>query len=406
MAYILTVTSILLVVVILRDAYLGIIRAPSEYALDYPICWIATLPCVLAYQILVAPHFSRLRHIPAAPQDPVLKRLFKEPNSIDFLRWMKIVPNDGLLRYYGVLNGERILITTTDGTKTVHDGDEQDFRRPPIAKAILCRLTGGGVFAAEGAHHAAQRVEMQPAFKFRHLKDLYPTFWTKTKELVASLDAFAGGSAATVEVDDWISRGTLDAISIAGFGFDFEAIAQPDSALVQKYRMAFLPGKSAARVRILANIIPIKVLFNLPMKRNRDAKACISAVRGEARRVVQERQSESAEKQQAHNDILSALLASNLSQKTDDIVSQCMAFLAAGHEASALALGWTLYELSNDQTRQQKLREEVRKNIPSPSSIHSLDAAQIDSLPFLEAVVTESLRLWYVISRQGIDTED
>ncbi|KAK5127185.1 hypothetical protein LTR85_008546 [Meristemomyces frigidus] len=397
MAATIIAASILLAVVVIKDAYYGSVHTPLVYALSYAVCCTVALPCALAYKLLLAPHLSRLRHIPAVPQGPVLRRLLKEPNSVDFLRWLENVPNDGLLRYYGVLNGERILVTTTDGAKTIHDGDEQDFRRPSIAKAILCRLTGGGVFAAEGAHHAAQRKEMQPAFKFRHLKDLYPTFWIKTKELLASLGAFAGGSAATVEVDDWISRGTLDAISLAGFGFDFKAIAQPDSALVRKYRTAFLPGKSAARVRILANILPIKVLFNLPMKRNRDAKACISAVRDEARRVVQRRQSESAEKQQAHNDILSALLASNLSQKTDDIVSQCMAFLAAGHEASALALGWALYELSRDQTRQQTLRDEIRQGLPSPSSSATIDALQIDNLPFLEAVVTESLRLWYVM---------
>lgn len=53
------------------------------------------------------------------------------------------------------------------------------------------------------------------------------------------------------------SRGALGAIGLAGFGFDFNSIAQPDSELVRKYRTVFHPGKSAARIRILANVVPI-----------------------------------------------------------------------------------------------------------------------------------------------------
>jgi cytochrome P450 len=225
---------------------------------------------------------------------------------------------------------------------------------------------------------------MTPAFKHRHLKELYPTFWSKTVELVQSLQYQCGTSneRTVIEVDDWVSRGTLDAIALAGFGFDFNSIAKPYSELVKKYRTAFLPGKSAARIRILANIVPIKLLFNLPMKRNRDAKACIQAIRSATYEVVQKRQAEPAEKQ-TRQDILTVMLESPLfKDNTNLMVSQCMAFLAAGHEASALALGWTLYELSKDHKRQDKLREEIRLNLPSPSSGRAIEAGQVDRLEY------------------------
>ena len=355
---------------------------------------LATLvPCFTAYRIFLAPFFSANRHLPTVQQGPVLKRLFKEPNSIDFLRWIEQIPNDGLIRFHGVLNGERLLITTTEGTRVVHDGDTKDFHRPPAAKAILTRLTGGAIFAAEGREHAAHRREMTPAFKHRHLKELYPTFWSKTVELVQSLQRHCNASPGNtiIEIDDWVSRGTLDAIALAGFGFDFNSIAKPYSELVRKYRQAFLPGKSAARIRILANIIPIKVLFKLPMKRNRDAKACIQAIRSATYEVVQKRQAEPAEKQ-SRQDILTVMLESPLFRNnTNLMVSQCMAFLAAGHEASALALRWTLYELSLDHERQDKFRQEIRTNLPAPDSGIQIEASQIDRLEYLEAVVQESL---------------
>jgi len=385
-----------------HDAYSGQLQPFPAYGRSFLFLFASLLPCFAAYRIFLAPHFSASRNLPTVQQGSVLRRLFKEPNSVDFLRWIEEIPNDGLIRFHGVLNGERLLITTTAGTKVVHDGDTKDFHRPPAAKAILTRLTGGAIFAAEGREHAAHRKEMTPAFKHRHLKELYPTFWSKTVELVQSLQKHCSvsGKSTVIEIDDWVSRGTLDAIALAGFGFDFNSIAVPGSELVRKYRTAFLPGKSAARIRILTNIVPIKLLFNLPMKRNRDAKACIQAIRSALYTVVQKRQAE-ASKESANQDILSVMLESPLFKNdTNLMVSQCMAFLAAGHEASALSLGWTLYELSKDHQRQDKLREEIRANLPSPRSGTPIEASQVDRLEYLGAVVQESLRKWGPVPRQ------
>jgi cytochrome P450 len=386
-----------------QDVHLNGVRPLSAYGWLFATFFAILLPFFAAYRIFVAPHFSANRYLPTVQQGPVFARLFKEPNSVDFLRWIEEIPNDGLIRFHGVLNGERLLITTTEGTKVVHDGDTKNFHRPLAAKAILTRLTGGAIFAAEGREHTAQRKEMTPAFKHRHLKELYPTLWSKTVELVRSLQQHGASSPdkRVIEIDDWVSRGTLDAIALAGFGFNFDSIAQPGSELVRKYRTAFLPGKSAARIRILANVVPIKLLFNLPMKRNRDAKACIQAIRSALYGVVEKRQDESSIEKQSRQDILAVMLDSPLFKtKTDLIVSQCMAFLAAGHEASALALGWTLHELSNDRGRQQKLRDEIRANLPSPDSGVPIEASQIDVLEYLEAVVQESLRKWGPVPRQ------
>lgn len=386
-----------------RDQYYNTPTSQASYFWQYAGFSTALLIVSLVYRLFLAPSLSPNKHLPTVDQGPVLKRIFKEPNSVDFLQWIEKIPNDGLIRFHGVLNGERLLITTTHGTKIVHDGDTKDFHRPPAAKAILTRLTGGAIFAAEGREHSMQRKEMTPAFKHRHLKELYPTFWAKSIELVRSLQAHCAGSigSTAIEIDDWVSRGTLDAIALAGFGFDFNSIAVPDSEIVRKYRTAFLPGKSAARIRILANIVPIKLLFNLPMKRNRAAKECIRTIRAETSKVVRKRQTESIDEKQSRQDILAVMLQSPLfAGNTDLIVSQCMAFLAAGHEASALALGWTLYELSIDHARQQRLREEVRANLPSPSSGTSIEAAQVDRLEYLEAVVQESLRKWGPVPRQ------
>ncbi len=49
-----------------------------------------------------------------------------------------------------------------------------------------------------------------PAFAFRHIKDLYPTFWSKSRELVEALkvhtERVEGAPGTVVQVGEWASR--------------------------------------------------------------------------------------------------------------------------------------------------------------------------------------------------------
>jgi cytochrome P450 len=70
-----------------------------------------------------------------------------------------------------------------------------------------------------------------PAFAFRHIKDLYPTFWTKAKEVTEKMTetikadaAYKEQGSAVIEVGEWASRVTLDIIGVAGMGHDFSSI--------------------------------------------------------------------------------------------------------------------------------------------------------------------------------------
>ncbi len=105
----------------------------------------------------------------------------------------------------------------------------------------------------------------------------------------------------------------------------------------------------------------------------------------------------------------------------NEILCQISTFLAAGHETSSSSLTWTLYALARSPAVQAKLREELR-TLPSPhlhshshptsptsqlfqchcqdfscSSCSSLTDA-IQHLPYLDAVVRESLRIYAPIT--------
>ena len=63
-------------------------------------------------------------------------------------------------------------------------------------------------------------------------------------------------------------------------------------------------------------------------------------------------------------------------------------FLIAGHETTSSTLGWCLFALTQAPDVQRKLREELRA---APTDVLSMDA--LNALPYLDAVVRETLRL-------------
>lgn len=112
-----------------------------------------------------------------------------------------------------------------------------------------------------------------PAFAYRHIKNLYPLFWTKARELVRTISAEAGASGTadqaflqttTVEVNGWASRAALDIIGIAGLGRDFGALQDPENDLNQTYRKIFAPGRAGQILGILGIFLPTWLVQRLP----------------------------------------------------------------------------------------------------------------------------------------------
>ena len=79
----------------------------------------------------------------------------------------------------------------------------------------------------------------------------------------------------------------------------------------------------------------------------------------------------------------------------DDVVNQRMAFLIAGHETNASALSWCIVMLCKHPEMQAKLRDELRSGLPNPrTTFHSVNANEFDTLPYLNAICNETLRLF------------
>ena len=192
------------------------------------------------------------------------------------------IPNDGLIRYLGLFNQERLIITKPKALAEVLVSKNYDFTKPGLVRQALSRILGVGVLLAEGDEHRFQRKLLAPAFAFRHVKDLYPVFWRKGRESVVAMRqqieaqrAAAAGSSASdesthLEINGWASRTTLDIIGMAGLGRDFGALKDPNNELAATYRSMLNPDGAARLLAMLGLVFPRWLVTSLPFRRNSD----------------------------------------------------------------------------------------------------------------------------------------
>ncbi|KAK5132899.1 hypothetical protein LTR04_004812, partial [Oleoguttula sp. CCFEE 6159] len=244
-------------------------------------------------------------------------RILKEPSGAPFREWVEHVPNDGLIRYKFLFNKERVLLTSPKALGEVLVTKNYEFIKPPHLRSGLGRILGIGILLAEGEEHKRQRKLLSPAFAFRHVKDLYPLFWSKSIESVAAMTASIKQASGTtekpsniIEIGNWASRATLDIIGVAGLGQDFHAIEDPDNELNQTYRSLFSPGRAARVLQLAGMFLPFWLLKRLPVKRNDEIEAASNLIKRTCYDLVQAKKAKMAKGERTDNDILSVALES------------------------------------------------------------------------------------------------
>lgn len=278
-----------------------------------------------------------------------------------------------------------------------------EFIKPDQFRFSIGRILGIGVLLAEGDEHKMQRRNLLPAFAFRHIKDLYPLFWAKSREGVEAMteqilkDAAEGSDpesqTGVIEVGNWASRITLDIIGVTGLGCDFDAIRNPENPLSQAYASIFKPSRQARILQLIGLLLSPRLASWIPVKRNEDIMAAAHFIRAECAKLISEKKTKLANKELTDVDILSVAMESG-GFTDDNLVDQLMTFLAAGHETTASGMTWAAYLLAKHQDVQTRLRAEVRAHLPPISGAGDVSSLDIDRMPYLNAVCNEVLRYY------------
>ena len=281
----------------------------------------------LYVHVLYPKLFSPLRDIPAVPGGSFWNghgwTILKEPTGIPHRRWVNSIKNDGLIVYHYFANNERVMLTSPDTLREVLVTKCYDFEKPALARVNLGRLLGVGVLLAEGDEHKLQRKNLLPAFQYRYIRDLYSVFWEKSGQMLEAvtneirknqIETPTDDGYSVIDFGNWLSRCTLDIIGVAGMGFDFNALADPDNELNRTYKRIFNPAGRSIRLYFLVNqLLPMWIVERLPFKRNMDIVEAANVVQSVSRKLILEKQAKLASNPDSvDKDIIGVALSSGV----------------------------------------------------------------------------------------------
>ena len=308
---------------------------------------------------------------------------------------MRTIPHDGIFRYHGIFNSERIVTTSPKALAEVCTRT-YEFVKPRQLKHIGSQILGPGLVLTDGDVHKRQRKIISPSFSSKHIKDLYPTYWNKAKEATRLMTKLFDNDPSGIQefdIDGWSSRAALDLITLAALGKDFDTLQEPDSDLNKTYRVVFEPTRILQFLAILKYFIHPKIIESIPLSRNTGIEVAAQTIRRICKKVIHDKKERLAKGELKDLDILSVILRGEYMDE-DEMITQMMTFLAAGHETVSVGITYAIYMMCLHPEWQTKLRDEVRATVPSISSDKDIVANDIDQLPLLNAFCNEVLRYW------------
>lgn len=342
---------------------------------------------------------------------------FEKPPAAKFLKWVVEVPNDGIIFFRAFFHQDRLLLTSPEALAEILVKKSYDFEKPGPARKFLRQVLGDGLIIVEGDEHKFQRKHIMPSFQFRHIKDLYPMMWSKAVQLTRAVESEVAEepgngkrSSRVVEVNHWANKVTMDIIGVAALGRDFGALRNSDDELIQNYEEILEPTTEKVMFFATQIVGPAGLVRKLPWGIVKRFEITTAAVTRICKELVREKKAVFKEKGKRDLDILSVLIESN-DFSDDQLADQMLTFLAAGyvehharaslvlthissHETTSSAFTWTTWLLAKHPDIQTRLREEIREAVPSnPGSDVDL-ATILESLPLLNAVCNETLRLY------------
>ncbi|KAK0438908.1 cytochrome P450 [Armillaria borealis] len=249
----------------------------------------------------------------------------------------------------------------------------------------------GGLIVAEKEDHHRQRKILNPAFSSTNLRNSQVIFQRCSDKVVNALKLCT--TTEPIDVVHWMSRVSLDIIGLSAFRYDFGSLDGRDTELEIAMKHLFTASQSnpsavellvVALIRMLPNSV-LQILKLLPTREIRQ----LASVGEIARKTAREILAAHGVQDGTDKDIVDILtrVRHTGQMRDDEIELQFITFLLAGHETTATNLSWLLYELAAHPEHQSIIREEVKH------SYHD----DYDSLPFLNAVIKESLRLHPIV---------
>jgi len=299
-----------------------------------------------------------------------------------------------LAREYGdvvnmpVMGMSRVLLSRPEYVQQLLILDHAKLHKSTLTKLVVGPLLGQGLLISEGDFWRRQRRLAQPAFHRSRTNEYSPVMIECALERMRKWR-----SGETRNIADEMMKLTLEVAVRTLFGTSLAG----DSDSIGK-AMTFLMRHYLRRART-----PWRVPESWPTPANRRARREVEYMDSLIYGIISDRKMDT----RPRNDLLSLLMAAmndDGSQMTErQVRDESMTLFVAGHETTALSLAWTWYLLSENPTAEARLHEELGVVLGGRPA----EVSDLEKLPYLNAVVHESLRLFppaFIMARMNVET--
>ena len=255
-----------------------------------------------------------------------------------------------------------------------------NYPKSVVTKNLLRPAIGDSLFIAEGAHWRWQRRTAAPVFSHRNVMNLAPVM---SAAALRSADRIAEAGPRAVDVAADMVRTTFDVIADVTFSgdgmFDADAVHRGiDSYIAEAGRISLFD------------------ILGLPDWVPRPGRLMAGGAVKEMKRVADEAVEARRDRgAQGVPDLLDLLLEgedpeSKRRMNTAELRDNLLTFIVAGHETTALTLGWSLYLCAHDQDVQARARAEAQAVLSDGVAT----GADVARLPRVRQIIDEALRLY------------
>jgi cytochrome P450 len=293
----------------------------------------------------------------------------------------------GLRREYGDLFYGRPLILPLTffvlHPNHVHEllvSQSDKIEKPKLITSVLRSAFGNGLFTSGGALWKRQRRLMQPVFHHARIGKFAEQMVTHTQAMLANwqdgetrlIDADMHALTLTIVVDALFSTNVADEATVVGDAMHDLAAA------------VSLQGSSAL-LTFMPDWMPLPI-----MRRKRRGVKSINRI---VYRVIAERRA--AGEAASPPDLLSALLFTPDGETGDHMADsqvrdELMTLFIAGHETTAVLLGWVWALLAKHPQAEAKLHAELDSVLAG----RTVTLTDLPNLPYTQQIVKEALRLY------------
>ncbi|KAF7185238.1 Cytochrome P450 monooxygenase [Pseudocercospora fuligena] len=195
--------------------------------------FVSLLACVswLMFVLFVRQKLSPHRHLPSPKQGWAIFRLLHEPNVNELEHWIDTIPNDGVIRYFGLWNEERLFAASPDAVKDLLVKQPYAYVKPHLQFVLADNVTSTGLLILEGDVHRKARKAFNPAFNAERVRKSYPVMLNCVSQLVdkiAKQTAQDTGSkpAGQAAITRLVSAASIDSFGLWGLSRSFNAFAE------------------------------------------------------------------------------------------------------------------------------------------------------------------------------------